>query len=87
MTRAADLPLVSKPVIIILQPRLENIFAKGFEFEVKIFGNDMGVVSYTIPYKLGLGCVRSPFKLFPPGEVTVQIMPLHISTAKGDKHC
>jgi len=64
MTRIANLPLVSKPVIII---RLENIFAEGFEFEVKIFGHDMGVVSYTISCKLGLGCDRSPFKLFPPG--------------------
>jgi hypothetical protein len=52
MARTTNLPLVSKPVIIILQPRFENIFAEGFEFEAKIFTHDMGVVLYTIPYKL-----------------------------------
>jgi len=78
MTRAADLPLVSKLVIIIFQPWFENICAEGFEFEVKIFNRDMVVVLYTIQYKLGLG---SLFKLFPLGEVTVKIMPLYISTA------
>jgi hypothetical protein len=83
MSGTSNLPLVTIPVIFILQEWSDHIFHESLSSDGHVVSDEMWLVLHPIPDELTPYVVVSLRHLRKAGKVPVKVMPLHISSTKG----
>jgi hypothetical protein len=89
VARATVLPLVVDPVVYNTQIQTDNVLLEGPKSNIKVVSHDIWVVLDIRPYNLLAGLIIAYKVVCKPGEVPLEVLPLHICTAEGQKyrHC
>ena len=86
MARATMLPLVADPVVRNTQIRTDNVFLKGPKPNVEVVSYDVWIVLDIRPHDPLAGLIIARKVVRKPGKVPLEVLPLHIRTAKGQKY-
>ena len=77
------LPLVTIPVILVLQQRGDHVFHQSLSPDGHVVGDEMRLVLYPIPDEPTPYVVVGPRHLRKAGKVSVEVVPLHVGNAEG----
>src|SRR5256885_13859741 len=86
MTCSPSLPLGSMPKVLETEERTKHVLGEGFESQVQVSRDDMRVSLHVLPHDLlpDLLSGRSIDVIL--WEVPLEVLPLHVGTAEGQKH-
>ena len=85
VTCPPSLPLRSLPIVLEPEVRTKHVLGEGFESQVQVGRNDMRASLHALPHDLLPDLVSGGLIDVVLGEVPLEIFPLHVGTAKGQK--
>jgi hypothetical protein len=86
MASAAGLPFITPLVILKAKMWLKDYVHKGLETDIQVLGNDMWAALNVFPDNLAPNRLVCSKELIVTGQLAMEITPLEISAAKGDKY-
>jgi hypothetical protein len=78
--------LVADPVVCNTERRAEDVVKECLETDIKVVGHNIGVVLDIRPHDPLPGLVVACKIVCKPWEVPLEVVPLHICTAKGQEY-
>jgi len=80
------LPLVAGLVVRNLEERAEDVLEERAESDIEVVGHDIGVVLDVRPHDPLAGPIIAREIVREPWEVPLEVVPLHVRTAQGQKY-